>query len=485
MPAASGGVRAGKAFVELTLNDAGFRGKLERSVRSLNNFGKSLTSLGAKVGGLGALITAPFVASLKVFANTGSALDDLSQRTGESVENLSGLKFAIEQSGGSFRTLGNAMRQMQKNGFAPRTFAAVLAELAKIKDPVARAQKAFEIFGTKAGSELLPMIGNLDELLQKARDLGLTMDDETAKSAARLDDAFAALKSSVTAIAAAIGAAIAPAVSTLTELLTANLGTVIQWLKENGALVASLAALGAALTAAGTVLGAAGLAIAGLTAAVAALLTPVGLVAAGIVALGSALVATTAFTGHLQKAIRALTNELPAAIKLLAQYAKFRGLLNQINSGVIPPLSQLRGPAAPKPPTAVSGGPLDDPLGFGSANTEETFKRFFKSFEGVGDFLKSRAGDLEALKSFSTEFAMGFVDGLKGAPKKELAAAVAGIGAAESRGTFSGRFASQILGGVRDPAAVDRKKQIALTAKLEEHLAEIRRKTFLLRTGNK
>jgi hypothetical protein len=457
-----------------------------------------MTASAAKLAGAGALITTPFVASLKVFADTGSALDDLSQRTGISVQALSELKFAAEQSGASLDTIGKAARAMQKNGLDPRTFDEVVSSIAAIENPTMRAQKAFEVFGTRAGSELLPMLENLAALRDQARNLGVTMDDQTAKSAARLDDAFAALKSSVTAIAVAIGAAVAPAVTTLTELITANMGTVIQWLKENGVLVAGVAALGAGLTVLGGILGAAGLAFAGVTTAVAALLTPVGAVAIGIAALGAVAVAAAGYTGHLQRAVRALTNELPAAIKLLASYAKFRGLINQINSGTIPPIGQLRGRDETFDRITKPFEELTELLKARANNLDalsvpddardagsDPLRRLFKPFEGVGNVLKSRVEKLDALKDFSVEFGKGVVDGLKRGPKQELATAIEGIGQAESRGTFSGRFASQILGSGRDSGAADRKKQIDLAAKQEAHLAEIRRKTFVLRTGNK
>ena len=72
------------------------------------------------------------------------------------------------------------------------------------------AQKAFEVFGKAAGSELLPLLTDLDSLRQKARDMGVTMDEKTATKAEPLGDAMVAVKSSIRAVVSTIGEALAP-----------------------------------------------------------------------------------------------------------------------------------------------------------------------------------------------------------------------------------------------------------------------------------
>ena len=68
MAGASGNVRAGKAFVELMLDQT----KLERGLKSaqakIRNFGNSLTSAGKSIVTVATLAAAPFAYATKTFA---------------------------------------------------------------------------------------------------------------------------------------------------------------------------------------------------------------------------------------------------------------------------------------------------------------------------------------------------------------------------------------------------------------------------------
>ena len=63
---------------------------------------------------LGAGIVTPLAGAAKVFADMGSDMVDMSQRTGVSVEALSELGFAAEQSGADMGTLEGSLKKMQK-----------------------------------------------------------------------------------------------------------------------------------------------------------------------------------------------------------------------------------------------------------------------------------------------------------------------------------------------------------------------------------
>src|SRR5690606_31695519 len=61
-----------------------------------------------------AVALAPLAASAKVYADMGSRLVDMSQRTGVSVEALSELGFTADQSGSDLATLEAGLRKMQR-----------------------------------------------------------------------------------------------------------------------------------------------------------------------------------------------------------------------------------------------------------------------------------------------------------------------------------------------------------------------------------
>ena len=108
------GIRAGKAFVELFADDNQLVRGLRRAEKKVKAFGDSVRSLGLKTAGIGSAILAPMGAAAKSFADMGSRLWDMSKRTGVSVEALSALGYAAEQSGAGVEAFENGIRRMQR-----------------------------------------------------------------------------------------------------------------------------------------------------------------------------------------------------------------------------------------------------------------------------------------------------------------------------------------------------------------------------------
>lgn len=330
------GIRAGRAFVELGVSDR-LTAALKRAERKLKAFGESVRSLGLRLAGLGGAALAPLAGAVKLFSSAGDTLDKMSLRTGVSVEALSELGFAAEQSGADLQTLENGVRVMQRTlndadrglataqdaladlglaaddlrGLSPEQQFKTLAEaISRIEDPSKRAAVAMQVFG-RAGTKLLPLIeGGVDgiEALQaQARALGLTISTETAKDAALLNDTmnilFRVLKQGVFII----GSALAPTVIKLSNAITRVVVAASEWVKQNKTIVVSAAKIAAGVLLAGLALVGIGLAITivaagfgGLATAVTAagavlgaILSPVGLVVAAVVGLGVAIVRYT------------------------------------------------------------------------------------------------------------------------------------------------------------------------------------------------
>jgi predicted nucleic acid-binding Zn-ribbon protein len=87
---------------------------------------------------------------------------------------------ALERLGLSFKTI---------RGMSPdAAFLSIARAISEVEDPMDRARSATDLFG-RTGLELIPLLtADIDELMQKARDLGLVMEDETTKAAADLND---------------------------------------------------------------------------------------------------------------------------------------------------------------------------------------------------------------------------------------------------------------------------------------------------------
>ena len=188
----------------------------------------------------GTAMLTPFLSAAKHFATAGDQLNKMSQRTGVSVEVLSELGYAAEQSGTDVETLEASLRKMQKqlveaargsNRRRPHSlhwdcrqtisvvchptaqFRLIAERLSQIRNPALRAALAMEVFG-KSGTQFLPLMADgargIRQLEAEARDLGLTMRAEDAEAATRLGDAFTALWKTVLSVARVVGRALAP-----------------------------------------------------------------------------------------------------------------------------------------------------------------------------------------------------------------------------------------------------------------------------------
>lgn len=245
-------ISAGKAFLELLVEDKEFAKGLDGSLQKMQNFGRSAMQLGATIAAAGAAITAPFAGALKVFADAGSELIDMSGRTGIAVEKLSALKYAAEQSGAGIDNITAAARNLVQKGLDPNKIEDYIREVVSVPDPVLRAQRAFELFGSRAGQALLPVVGQIDELTKEARESGIVMSEETARAADKLGDAFGLLQAQGKAVAIAIGAALAPTVTELVNKLSRVLPLVIDFISQHETIVIVAAAAGAGLLGLGT-----------------------------------------------------------------------------------------------------------------------------------------------------------------------------------------------------------------------------------------
>ncbi len=234
----------------------GIGGKIEGMSGQLKKAGIIMTAVGG-------VITGALALSIKSFADTGDAVLEMSQRTGFSTEALSELKYAAELSGASLSSIETAAKRMAVTimdassgsqaatdalgrlglvaqdliGLAPEKQFDILAmSIAGIPDPTARAAAAIDIFG-RSGTDLLPMLADgvagLDEMRQKARDLGIVFDEETAKKADAFNDALATLKGSGEGIKNLIAEALIPTLTDLAGKVTEVVKWIQDWSKEH------------------------------------------------------------------------------------------------------------------------------------------------------------------------------------------------------------------------------------------------------------
>lgn len=355
------GIRAGRAYVEVGTNDNPLIAGLKAAEARLRAFGASVSSLGKRFLQLGSAATLPFLGAAKVFADAGSELADMSARTGMSVEALSQLGYAAQQTGTDLAGVEAAARKMQKNiaeaalgsdeataafeglGVSVDTllkldpdqqFQAVARSLAYISDPTMKAAAAMKVFG-KSGTALLPMIDDFDLLTKKARDLGLVISKDDAEAADALGDSIDTLNAALRRTVVAIGSALSPVLTEAADWLNGAAKETRDWIIAHQQLIplvfkaaAGLAAFGAAVIVVGEAFEGAASVLGPITALIEGLFSPMGIIIALAAAAGVAFVTLTdtgktAFAGLLDtatKTIRGIGDALMAGdLKLAAK----------------------------------------------------------------------------------------------------------------------------------------------------------------------
>lgn len=330
--ASGSNVRAGGAFVEIFSDNSRLVKGLKQAQSMISGWAGGLRSLGSKIaaplGLLGVTGAAGLLALGTQIADMGGAIDDVSQRTGLSVEAVSELGHAAQMSGTDMETLEGSLARMQNTvtdaaagskaanaaladlgltaeelqGLSPdEQFARLADGVASIEDPAQRTAAAMGVFG-KAGQKLIPLLSGgaagVEALRSEVR--GMISGSDVA-AAAELGDSIDALKGSIKAAAFSVGAAFAPALTMLAKNLSAAVGWASKWIRDNRNLilmavagVAGLAGLGVAIWGVGAALSVVSMAIGAvitlwgaLGAAIAFLVSPIGLVIVALVGLGA------------------------------------------------------------------------------------------------------------------------------------------------------------------------------------------------------
>jgi len=203
----------------------------------VGEFGDKTKTLEDRLGGArtagfamsaaGTVITGTLLAAAKSAADFGSELWDMHTRTGASVESLSALKYAAEQTGSSLGGVQTGLKFVAKNAYeaqsgtgpAAEAFAALGVQvrdasgklkssetlftevgtaLRGVRGDSERTALAMAIFG-RSGQQLLPMFldakGSIADLMAEAKKLGLVMSTEAAEKADDFGDSLDRLKS--------------------------------------------------------------------------------------------------------------------------------------------------------------------------------------------------------------------------------------------------------------------------------------------------
>lgn len=218
-------------------------------------FNTVLGSTGKLLAGLGLAATAAsMVAFARGAADAADALGESAQAAGTTAERFSALGTVARLNGGDAdlmrESLGrlavriedlrqgaaNAIEPFRKLGLTARSFAGkdtaeqfdVLATaMAKLPDSSEKTALAIDLLGRR-GARLIPIMNELARVglggaIEKARELGVLLDDEVVDAAGRVSDELTLLNQSAQALATQFVAGLSPAVHQTFELMSKEL----------------------------------------------------------------------------------------------------------------------------------------------------------------------------------------------------------------------------------------------------------------------
>ncbi len=214
-----------------------------------------LGSTSALLSGLGvALGVSQFQQWIRSSVDAADQIDELGQKVGASTENLSALSMLARTSASSLEEMGAALAKQNKfigeaaagNPKATATLRALgltLADfrgkdsvqifelmaqrIAALPSPIQKTKTAMDIFG-RFGANLIPTMTALaDEglgaVIERARELGVLIDDKLAQSAAQMNDDFELLKAQSEGLGARLAAGLVPQLSQALQIMSGDL----------------------------------------------------------------------------------------------------------------------------------------------------------------------------------------------------------------------------------------------------------------------
>ena len=266
----------GSIFVDTTEADK----KLENTNKkgkgigeTLGNGIKTVAKWGTAIVGAATTAGAAIVGVATKTAANCDEIDKMSQKLGLSREAYQEWNYILSQNGADINSLGAGMKTLtasmdkvtEGNAAATANFAklglSVYDSTGKLKsqeqmfeetvvamqgmeDGTEKARLATELFG-KQGQELMPLLngeaGSVEELKQKAHDLGMVLGDETVDAGVSFTDTMDTLKRAGTGLFNVVGGAVMPIVEKFANLIIDNMPTIQNMIGQFGPVFSQVA----------------------------------------------------------------------------------------------------------------------------------------------------------------------------------------------------------------------------------------------------
>ena len=188
--------------------------------KTLSNGAKKAGEFGLAVAGGAVAAGTAMLAVANDTAKTEDEIDKASIRMGISAESFQELKYAAEQSGVSVGDLEKAAKKLEGTDLS---LDEAMDQIMALGTAEERSAKAAELFGDAVAYNMAPMLemsgAEMDEMKQRANDLGLVMSGDDVKAGVKFGDTMADITKSLKALGTQVGSAIMPIVQKFADMI--------------------------------------------------------------------------------------------------------------------------------------------------------------------------------------------------------------------------------------------------------------------------
>lgn len=231
--------------------------KFEAAGSKVTAMGKAFAPVSLAAGAVGGLL----LKGAKDTAAYTDNIDKMSQKLGMSRKGFQEWDYILSQNGASIdsmkmgmKTLTNSLDKVSQSGSTAGTaferlgisyddlqgksqeevFEMTVKALQGVESETERAALANQLFG-RSGQELAPLlnagVGSVDELKQKAHDLGLVLDDETIDAGVNMTDALDTMHRAFITVGAGIASAVMPLITQFADYVSAHMPAITDKIK--------------------------------------------------------------------------------------------------------------------------------------------------------------------------------------------------------------------------------------------------------------
>lgn len=278
----AGAIRAGRAYVELGMNNDPLNKALAASAARLKSWGESIGSLGRRIFAFGGGIVGTFGLIAKAAGEAALDLDRMSIRTGVLSGDLSALSAALRLTGSSSEGMEGALSSMESfiqsavngGGEAIITLQRLGVNLRELQrgDPVSQLEAlatgfqrlgmsrsamglASQVFGTR---DILPSLRAggqaLRDAMGRAGASGMSQSSADIRGLADMQRGFIEVRAAMSQVTSAIGSSLAPMLTALAGGMQRAVYQATQWIQRNRGLFTALAAGAGVIATTGVVL---------------------------------------------------------------------------------------------------------------------------------------------------------------------------------------------------------------------------------------